>query len=220
MVLSKTARTLICLLACFGALPASAFLDFSDGGVLVSTKIVKGMTNEAYSDGYVARYNLFGFRDEYSAAGRHITMSQSRDGIEAEGRGYIEVPPSTWAPNDSGKQSRLRQYVETCVANEHGAKALGEASLYYDIQQRTGAKGLPLALSRELLGQVYLQCGRRGEALSLLQAACSEVDLLTSSSLQKQFKRNLVMAQKSKNFKPDEAEKAQNAIKLHRKNSI
>ncbi|MBI2809780.1 MAG: hypothetical protein HYX67_02960 [Candidatus Melainabacteria bacterium] len=200
MFIKKALLTALALstVAC-PSLPVTANSQFSDPGILLSSKTIKGTTYEKYSDGFTAEYTLKGYRKELDAEGSDMEMIPGDgDGEDAEEwvGDNIYGPPLNSSPNDSSLQSRLRQFVEVCLSNNHAAKALKESKHYLEIQQTIKATGLSLAIAQELLGRVTLQLGQKAEALARLSDAAKLASKLNNAELKKQFEQQLIAAKR------------------------
>jgi tetratricopeptide (TPR) repeat protein len=198
-MLSKKILITVLTLSTFGCTSLSAFgrSKFSDPGILLSSKTVKGTTYERYSDGLIAEYTLKGYRKEKSDDDDfEAEMTPPTNGdAESWAREIMGSPESSTSPNNSGFQSRLRQYVEICLNENHGAHALKEANRYLEIQQTIKATGLPLAIGQELLGRVYLQLGKE-EGSKLLATAVHITNGLNNGELKKEIDSQLAFKKK------------------------
>ncbi|HEY9730505.1 MAG TPA: tetratricopeptide repeat protein [Drouetiella sp.] len=180
---------------------AFARSKFSDPGILLSSKTVKGITTERYSDGTTVEYTLKGFRREQledDSSYAEMTPGTNSDAASWV-REFMYFPDFSAPPNDAGLQSRLRQYVEICLSENHGSRALKEAQRYLEIQQTIKATGLPLVIGQELLGRVYLQIGNE-EGSKLLADAARIADGLNNGELKREIRSQLTGARKPSEY--------------------
>lgn len=171
--------------------------QFSDPGILQSSKTVNGTTYEKYSDGLTAQYNLKGYRKERSASGGGFEAIPG-DGSDPEewASSSSSIPHFGGPPNNSSVQSEQRQYTEICLSRGHAAKALKSASSYLTMQRSIHAPDLPLAIAEELMGRVYVQLGNKTEALTLLSSAEQRAGRLKDNELKKQIHLEMLEAAK------------------------
>src|SRR4051812_32390818 len=81
---------------------------FSDPGILLSSKTVKGRTIERYSDGLTAEYTLRGYRKERSDD-ETVDAEMTTTGDAASWvKEFMDFPDFSASPNNAGLQSRLR----------------------------------------------------------------------------------------------------------------
>ncbi len=177
-------------------LASASSYQFSDPGILTSSKMVKGTVYEKYSDGFTAEYTLKGYRKELWKDGYDLEATPGESDPDEWVRQILYGPPINNEPNSASEQSRLRQLIEVYLHNHQPAKALKFAERYSEIQKVLKTNGLPLAISDELLAEVKLQLGQKDEALKLLKSALSIAIKLNNISLKKEIATHLAAAKK------------------------
>lgn len=178
---------------------AVATNQFSEPGILTTSKTVRGTVYETYSDGFTTQYTLKGYRKEHTKDGSGLEAFPS-DSDDEEWIDDILPSPAMNQQNSATYQSRLRQKVEANLNYHHASKALEASKRYLEIQKIIEASGLPLAIAYELLGEVKLQLGQKTDAMALLTNALATASKLNNEELRKQLAMRQSVAKRQAAF--------------------